>query len=96
MTAENRAAFLERLVWWEFQDQSRKIVDRIIGRYKECKSSLDALLLTNNDTSLGENLVFIDHSLLDSQQSSILRKIELLALEYHHLLNAKKRKVCSN
>ena len=93
MTSENRAVFLERLVWWEYQDQSKKIVDRIISKFKECNSNLDSLLLTNSDDAGVEDFIFIDHSLLDSQRSSILRNIEVLVLEYHHLSYSKKQKV---
>ena len=93
MTSENRAGFLERLVWWEYQDQSKKIVYRIISKFKECNLNLNLLLLTNSDDAGVEDFVFIDHSLLDSQRSSILRNIEVLVLEYQHLSNSKKQKV---
>ena len=37
-----------------------------------------------------EDFVFIDHSFLDSQRSSILRNIKVLVLEYHHLSNSEE------
>jgi hypothetical protein len=87
MTAQNRAIFLDRLVWWEYKTQTNQIVDRIIKKSQKCFKDLELYRLFNfKDFQISKekpvDFININQSNLNETQISILSKIESISYDY--------------
>jgi hypothetical protein len=93
MTSENRAIFMERLIWWQYQEQSNNIIERIIRKHKDCVKKLSLIPFIDDINNQESDYVFINHSSLELNQSTAMRTIERLVLELHYLNLSKNKKV---
>jgi hypothetical protein len=87
MTAQNRAIFLDRLVWWEYKTQTNQIVDRIIKKSRKCFKDLELYRLFNfKDFQISKekpvDFININQSNLNETQILILSKIESISYDY--------------
>jgi len=77
MTAQHRAIFIERLVWWQVRMQSKQLAKRAIGKHDSCVDRLFCLgLIPEEEISMNHN----DGDLFQGLPTSSSKMAEIIQL----------------